>query len=169
MKLGKSTLSKMMSTMPVAANLGAKYTNHSITVLDSVKFDARNIMAFSRHKSEASIRYSFRVRENKQRDMSRSLILACGINAYCVEKNKEHMHAINRDERHIESIDTSVATLEQPGSDVEGNRVLVEQQLVDQTPVSVVSNTKEVNQQVVLNPNAFHGMPGPSLLTAKCT
>ena len=33
------------------------------------------------------------------------------------------MPAINRDEGHIESIDTSVATVEQPESDLEGNPV----------------------------------------------
>ena len=73
------------------------------------------------------------------------------------------MPAINRDEGHIESIDTSVATVEQPESDLEGNPVLLELQLVDQTPVNVVKNTQEVNQQAILNQNVFHGMPGPSL------
>ena len=72
------------------------------------------------------------------------------------------MTAMNRDEGHIKSIDTSVATLEQPGSYLEDNPVLVEQQLVDQTPVNV-KNTQEVNQQAILNQNVFHGMPGPSL------
>ena len=73
------------------------------------------------------------------------------------------MPAINRHEGHIESIDTSVATVEQPESDLEGNPVLAELQLVDQTPVNVVKNTHEVNQQAILNQNVFHGMPGPSL------
>ena len=72
------------------------------------------------------------------------------------------MTAMNRDEDHNESIDTTVATVEQPGSDLEDNPVLVELQLVDQTPVNV-KNTQEVNQQAILKTNAIHGMPGPSL------
>ena len=74
-----------------AADMSKQYTNHSIratavTVLDHSNFEARHIMRVTSQKSEASIRsYSRRISENKQREISETLGLACGFSSESAE------------------------------------------------------------------------------------
>lgn len=77
--LGAATIGKMMAVISDLAGLSYRYTNHSIrvtcvTVLDSKNFEARHIMAISKHKSEALIRsYSHQVTNQKCLEMASAL------------------------------------------------------------------------------------------------
>lgn len=96
--MGKTTLGNMMPEISRIANLSKKYTNHciratSITALDRAGFEARHIMRASGHKSEASIRsYSYRLSEEKKREMSDSLsdTLSCNKNDFVSKKDDEN-------------------------------------------------------------------------------
>ena len=78
--VGKNTLGLFKKKLSKSAELSKEYTNHCVratagTVLDQNNFEARHIMTVSGYKSEASIRsYSRRLSEEKQRDISNSLI-----------------------------------------------------------------------------------------------
>lgn len=77
--IGVNYLGKMMASISEIASLSTRYTNHSIratcvTLLDKSNFDARHIMAISKHKSESSIRsYSHKVTGERKRDMATAL------------------------------------------------------------------------------------------------
>ncbi len=83
--LGKNSISKMMPTISILADLSQRYTNHSIrttsiTTLDGAGHEGRHIMKVSGHKSETSIKhYSHHVSEGKKKDMSDSLAKSLGL------------------------------------------------------------------------------------------
>ena len=87
----KNTLGNFMKDISRAVDLSKQCTNNSIraiavTVLDHSNFEARHIMGVTGHKSEASIRsYSRRLSENKQREISETLGLACGFSTESAE------------------------------------------------------------------------------------
>jgi hypothetical protein len=68
---GKNTLGNMLKTICKQSGLNDIYTNHSlratsITVLDFNKFEARDIMAVSGHRSESSLK-NYRKKPSKTR------------------------------------------------------------------------------------------------------
>jgi len=103
--LGKNTIGNFMKELSKTVSLSKQYTNHSLratalTVLDHCNFEARHIMRVSGHKSEASIRsYSRRLSENKQREISDALGLACGL------PNEQQTHDARSEESHEVTVD----------------------------------------------------------------
>ena len=80
---GKNTLGNMLKTICKQSGLNDIYTNHSlcatsITVLDFNKFEARDIMAVSGHRSESSLT-NYRKKPSKTRIHEMSTVLTSAL------------------------------------------------------------------------------------------
>ena len=77
--VGKDTLNNVLKKFCIKANVSKIYTKHSlrdsvVDTLDSNNFEARHIMAQTRHKSESSIhQYMTKCPSSKKREMSECL------------------------------------------------------------------------------------------------
>ena len=77
--VGRDTLNDFMKQLSKKADLSRIYTNHciratTVTNLNELGFEARDIMATTGHKSESSIRsYASKCPDNKRRQMSDAL------------------------------------------------------------------------------------------------
>ena len=82
MVVGERTLGEKMKNISREAKLSKCYTNHSIratavTILDKSGFEARQIMAVSGHKNEASIRSYSKTDICTKKKMSETLTTRC--------------------------------------------------------------------------------------------